>query len=647
MKTTTVIPMILAVLMASTSCAAQHLPDDAAQALFADDVEWAVKTYRQANDEEPMAEGRNHFDVSPERSDQCAETSAVYKEPPCLPLASEEPRSNFTRNRVRTLNQTKFPQVVASASSTVQHPLDDAAQFLSAGDVEQAVETCRQVNDKEPTAESHNNLGVALERSGRFAEAATAYKKSLRLSPASEETRSNLNRSRIRAWIQAYLPQAACLFFGLLSIFVMIHSIKAIVRAWRRMRYRMKFRAVRLVSLNYRVQCHGGECQSDGNIYPDSESIALKADLLLPSRRDIYPLRLEIEIIQPDGSVWRTLQESVEPIDANRASICFQIDDLAGLLDRSGTWKARLVLRNIDKALGKTAFSVISRSDLIADLEVVDTNLIAVCGDQTGPDNIIFSDVEAVVPSAVIRPRRYHPTKFAGMRVSLELVYTDKPDEPERQTFPLELTDGQMEFCSVSRPIAGDPIAKKVGHWEFRLSVEDRVLARIPFIITTFEQALDSIKIESFDIAGTNGAGKVAQVGKVAYAQHVRALSPVITLRTRFPSRRISYEMTLGACIGDQPVGGVEGKLVFHGNTVQLIPGEFVPPHLDEVRDVVEVSFVLIVEGKTFGIREVLLRKRLPRCADAQGRIIHPPSSGEMDYDSEAMKILGQARVAG
>jgi len=121
----------------------------------------------------------------------------------------------------------------------------------------------------------------------------------------------------------------------------------------------------------------------------------------------------------------------------------------------------------------------------------------------------------------------------------------------------------------------------------------------------------------------------------------------VITLRTRFPSRRISYQMTLGACIGEQPVGGVEGKLVFHGSTVQLIPGEFVPPHLDELRDAIEVSFILIVEGKTLGVREVLLRKRPPRCADAQGRITRPPSSGEMDFDSEAMRILDQARVAG
>jgi len=513
--------------------------------------------------------------------------------------------------------------------------------------VERAVETYRQANDQEPTAEGYNNLGVALERSGRFAEAAAAYAESMRLPYANEQTRSNLIRSRVRALIQACLPQAAYLFFGLLSLFIVIRSVKAIIRAWQRMRHRMKFRAVKLVSLNHRVQCHGGEYQPDGMVYPDSESIALKADLLLPNRRDIYPLQLELEIVQPDGGVWRTLWESVEPVEANRANIWFQIGDLAGLLNSSGTWKARLILRNIHKVLGKTGFSVISRSDLIADLEAVDTKLIAICGDQTGPDNVIFSDVEAVVPSTVIRPRRCHSTKFTGMHVSLELVCTDKPDEPETQTFPLELTDGQMEFCSVSRPIAGDPIAKKVGRWEFRLSVEDRVLARIPFIITTFEQALDSIKIESFDIAGRDAEGKVAPVGKVAYVQRLRALSPVITLGTRFPSRRVSYEMTLEAGIGEQPVGGVEGKLVFHGNTVQLIPGEFVPPHLDELRDAIEVSFILIVEGKTLGVREVLLRKRPPRCADAQGRITRPPSSGEIDFDSEAMRILDQARVAG
>jgi len=125
-------------------------------------------------------------------------------------------------------------------------------------------------------------------------------------------------------------------------------------------------------------------------------------------------------------------------------------------------------------------------------------------------------------------------------------------------------------------------------------------------------------------------------------------LSPVITLRTRFPSRRIGYEMTLAACIGNQPLGGVEGELIFNGNgnPVQLVPGEFVPPHPDEGRDAIALSFVLIVEGRTLGVREVLLRKRSPRFADAQGRIIHTPSSGEIDYGGEATRILGQARVA-
>ena len=52
--------------------------------------------------------------------------------------------------------------LTASAAYAAQHPLDEAAHALSEGDVERAVETYRQANDQEPTAEGYNNLGVAL-----------------------------------------------------------------------------------------------------------------------------------------------------------------------------------------------------------------------------------------------------------------------------------------------------------------------------------------------------------------------------------------------------------------------------------------------------------------------------------------------------
>jgi hypothetical protein len=103
--------------------------------------------------------------------------------------------------------------------------------------------------------------------------------------------------------------------------------------------------------------------------------------------------------------------------------------------------------------------------------------------------------------------------------------------------------------------------------------------------------------------------------------------------------------MTMGVCVDGEPVGGVEGTLVMDRNVVELMPGEFTPPPIPEGRDSMKVSFVLLVEGRNLGVREVMLRSRPPRCADAQGRISETPARGEIDYDSEAARILDEARV--
>lgn len=128
--------------------------------------------------------------------------------------------------------------------------------------------------------------------------------------------------------------------------------------------------------------------------------------------------------------------------------------------------------------------------------------------------------------------------------------------------------------------------------------------------------------------------------------QDLRSLSPVITVSTRFPSRHVRYRMTLGICLNGEPIEGVEWALAFTKQSHQLIPGEFVPPRFQEDQEAMKVSFVLMVEGKMLGVRDVLLRRSPTRCADVQGRIATAPSSLELDYDSEAVRILDRARVS-
>ena len=536
--------------------------------------------------------------------------------------------------------------LVTASACGADHVLDRAGQALSEGDAVRAAEIYRQANAELPTSEGYNNLGVALERSGKFADATEAYGESLRLPEADRRTETNLQRARFRALAQAGLPYAACVFAALVVTFVLVWLARRLAQARRAWKFRARSRAVRVLGLTHRVQCHDGQCQPDGRAYADSESISLQAGLVLPAGPDTCPFQVELEVLRPDGAVWRTLKESIKTAEAKRMTIRFNLNAIEELLTHSGTWKARLVLRNINKVLAATTFTVVTRANLLADLKATDVRLVAIRGKETASEQVIFPDVEAIVPCAVIRPRSYHPSKFDGMRLRVNLVNVDKQGEVESQEFPLELADGAMEFCSISRPVAGNEIARKVGHWEFRLSVGGRQLARIPFVITSFEQALESLEVESFEIVGFPSSGQAARIADVVYTRNLRSLCPVMTVTSGFPSSGAKYPVDVGVCLDGELVDGAEGTLVMNRGVVELIPGEFAPPRIPEGRESIRVGFVFRVKGRMLAIREVTLRPGPPGCADAQGRIGGRPLPGGIDYDHEAARILGEARIA-
>lgn len=525
------------------------------------------------------------------------------------------------------------------------HPLDEAAQALSEGRPAQATELYRQANAVHPTREGLNNLGVALERMGRYREAGAAYREALQVSDTRDGVRANLIRTQVRAAIWTGWPHMAGLFLGLSGLFLLRWLIGFLLQAWRRFRYRLKFRKIRLVGLNYRVQDREGQESPEGRVYPDSDTLAFKADLLLPNRPEIYPLALELELVRPNGQVLRTHGESVERFQAEKVTLWFQADQLEPVLQCPGGWDARLVLRNIGRTLGSVGFPVIDRAALTADLTAATPRLLALCGGQTRTETVVFPDVEAVVPCTVIRPRSCHPGKYAGFQVHLDLVNLDKPEAPERMTFPLEFRGGVMEIGAVSRPIAGDAIAQKVGRWEFRIAVEDRILVHIPFTITSFEQALANIRLESFEIAGTFPSGHIGRVGNRAIINSLKTLAPIAVLATQYPCPRIKYRLTLGACLNGEPVAGAEAEVSFEGTSLELMPGEFHIPFLEDQAHPVRIGFALMLEGRVLGVREVVLHRQPPRCADAQGRIMTSPADMEMDYDCEAARILQEAKV--
>jgi tetratricopeptide (TPR) repeat protein len=526
------------------------------------------------------------------------------------------------------------------------HLLDQADQALNGDRIPQAIALYRQANAELPTTEGYNNLGVALERSGYITEATEAYAEAQVLPQAGRESRSNLRRARLRMALQAGLPYALSIFLGLFGAFMAIRLVAYLQRAWTAWRYRLRFKQVRMLRLSHRIQCRGGEYQPDGRLYDDSESLSVNVELNLPDRSDIYPMDLELRIIRPDGRGLQTLREEIPKYESDRASIWFEIGELAEIRPCSGEWRLELWLRNINKQLGATTVTVVTREDLIADLTAAQPKLITMVGDKAIEDSIVFSDVEGIVPKAIIRPRTLHPLKYRGIALRLDLVRLDKDEAVESLDMALELPDGAMDFCPASRPVAGDEIARKIGQWEFRLSAEGRSLTKWPFTITSFECAVDAIRLEGLDVIGVPRRGRPGRVATTSYIANLRSLCPNLRFTTRFPSRRTSYQMSVGVCVNGEPVGGIEGPLILDRSSVELLPGEFEVPPLPDDHDQMRISFIVLVEGRTLGVQEITLRLRPPRCADAQGRITDTRSRRDMDYDSEASRILGDARVA-
>ncbi len=533
--------------------------------------------------------------------------------------------------------------LAAVSACQADHLLDQAGRALSEGDAKRAVDIYRQAVAEDPTAEGYNNLAVALERTGQFRQAADAFQRAMRLSDHSPEIRANLWRARVRGLLDITRPYATSLFVGLLTVSFASWLGQKLMPHWQGWRLKRRLHGIRAVSLIHSVTCHDGRRQPDANAYPDSERILFKADIRLPKRDDIYPLHFTLEIVGPNGVVWQNIRQTVDSRSIGRIVVHFEVTQMAELLGNPGNWTARLVLQNIDKHLGSASFLVVSRDDLITDLVVTDTRLMAVQGNRLIPAETVLSNVKFVVPTAVIRPRSFHPSKFTDLRLRVDLVNMENR-EFEIYRVPFEFIDGAMELCSISRPVANAKIASKPGRWEFRLGVDSQLLAKIPFRILTIEQALEKTKIERFELAGISRGGKAFMVGNEAYVQEIKALCPMITMASELDLPRAEFRMAIGVYVDRELVCGGERRLVLDRRHVELMPGEFSLPNIPEGRNSIEVLFVVQVEGKSLGNRIVTLQANRPRFADAQGRLTEAALASEFDYTIEADRILRRAQ---
>ncbi|MBU0719171.1 MAG: tetratricopeptide repeat protein [Planctomycetes bacterium] len=522
---------------------------------------------------------------------------------------------------------------------------DEADRMLAEGHLDEAIAFYREHLELEPTAEGFNNMGVALERSGRLDEAAEAYNRALLLPQATRATQKSLYRVRLRILLKRILPWAAWLLAGLATVLGLAWLRKRLVSAWREFCDRRRYRHVRMTGLSCRVQCQDGEYQPDGYLYSDSASLSIKAELELPVRQDIYPLNFSLELRRPDGRAACTLRENVQQVETRRVELWFTRYYVSDLLANPGTWTARLTLENVHRTLGQLEVKVVSREMLVKDLVAEQPELVVVRSGVPHVSTTVLTDVDSVVPRVRLRPRHYHPSKYDGMQLRLDLARPNGDQVGDSTSLPIEFADGVAVVDQLECPVAGSLIAGKTGRWEFRLLVEDHQLGTIPFALMTEQQVRESVKLARIDVAGTTRAGRIVPVGQFTYAQDLMSLCPIASFYTPHPVPWLEHGLTVGVCLEDEPIGEVEGQIAFNQDCADFIPGELPLPLWRRGQEEIRVSFIFFLGHRQLAIREVRIHKARPKCTDRQGRITTSTEWRQADWDSEASRLLAEAEA--
>ena len=517
------------------------------------------------------------------------------------------------------------------------------AILLSFGSLEIAWAT--DATNTPPAAARLNNRGTDIEDSGDFDEAAEAYERALALAPNNEDIRSNARRVRARKNLGS-LAVLSLLVLTIIGCFLLIRwLITIITNAIDRARRRFRYRNVRLGGIVKHALTAGGEMQPDGYVYFDTTSFTVTANITMPSREDLYPLSLALEIVRPDGTVHCTVENTVTAYPGRSHAVGFSIPDIDVVLRSPGQWRGNLFLCDI-KLLGETAFAVVGRQQLIDDLAVRDVSLIATRGDEVRATGLVLTDAEAVVPHAVVMPKTFHPRKFEGMELKLELVHHDSKFVLEETAIPVDLSSGQMELIEHSVTVANGPIAERTGRWDFRLTVEGRRLRRqISFLLLTTLELQKSIFVEGIDIVGQTANGQCVPVADSGYMPNLRSLAPVITIRTQYPTPDIEHPVLIGVCVDGEPVEEVNTQVVLDKPVGEFIPGEFNLPE-ERPHGPIVYSFVIFMHGQCLATHDVRLIQNMPSCANAQGQLDNDWSGTGCDFDREAEDILQHAHVA-
>ncbi len=455
-----------------------------------------------------------------------------------------------------------------------------------------------------------------------------------------------------RDWVMPELPVWVWACLVVLAVVLMVEAVSFASETLYARAVRKRYAGVRLCSLTHTVRCVGGGLQPDGRVYPDSDRISWCARLELPSRERAYPLRLAFVLVRPGGDACRTRKVIERYPEGGACTVRFSVAGLRGMFAVPGVWAAAMEVEDTGCILGAVEFEVVSPGMLLDDLELVDAALAVSVEGQVCLTRVVLPEAEWIAPLASLRARTYHPSKFTGFQVRAELVSKDALGVEDAFSLPLDLSRGEMRLGHLARAVANGPLSRGPGEWEFRFSVESKLVGVLAFRVVSLDEIVQTVEIEHLGVAGAGEDGRFWMLGEQFNREWVEVVVPVLSLRVPYPSPWAGMVVQFCVWADGRRVGEFRRRVRLDRDRLHVAFGEFRLPalvrSLGEDARPSEAPF----ESWTFGVvlgngsrasRVILGFTALFEVADAEGRLDPDAPMPGVDVDAEASRILREA----
>ena len=363
-------------------------------------------------------------------------------------------------------------------------------------------------------------------------------------------------------------------------------------------------------------------------------------------------MRLAFLLVRPAGDAWRTRKVVERYPEGGACTVQLCVAGLQGMFAVPGVWAAAVELEETGRILGAVEFEVVSPGMLLDDLELVDAALAVSVEGQVCLTPVVLPEAKWIAPLASLRARTYHPSKFAGFRVRAELVSKGALAVEDSFCLPLDLSRGEMRLGHLARDVANSPVSRSPGEWEFRFSVESKLLRVLAFWVVSLDEIVRTVEIERLAVAGAGEDGRSRMLGEQFNREWVEVMVPVLSLRVPYPSPWAG--MVVGCCVwaDGRRVGEFTRRVRLDRARLHVAFGEFRLPALVRFPGEDARPSGSPFESWTFGVvlgngsrasRVILGFTSLFEVADAEGRLDPDAPMPGVDVDAEASRILHEA----